>query len=199
MSGPAQFDGPNSPSSSCSWEVVDSGSASDQQETEDEIVCGDHSNPKLNSVEAQAEMAVENALGAGASDGVAAGGDVYHYHQHFLRKHRYIMNDRSVHYHINHVHHHHYHLHGEFPFRGYNGFNGNGNVASLRLDLCARDRGHDRSRSRALASETERLTGYPFCVFMWLHKQTSIHLLVMFQDMRNRCHGANSVTVTMTV
>ena len=137
--------------------------------------------------------------GAGASDGVAAGGDVYHYHQHFLRKHRYIMNDRSVHYHINHVHHHHYHLHGEFPFSGYNGFNGNGNVASLRLDLCARDRGHDRSRSRALASETERLTGYPFCVFMWLHKQTSIHLLVMFQDMRNRCHGANSVTVTMTV
>lgn len=70
--------------------------------------------------------------------------DAVHYHRHtitnnYYRKHSYKFRDFSKHYHLNHVHHHHYHhvhKHYYYPSHAFNGFNGNGSVASMTLSPC---------------------------------------------------------------
>lgn len=127
-----------------SWDMVDSGdesrslsngaAADEDQERFSRPLPSDHAREMQNvgSLEADAEARANAAFSHGGVGG--GGGDVHHHHQHFYRKHKYIVKDTSKHFHINHVHHHHYHQHSAFPFAGYNGWNGNGNVRSLQLE-----------------------------------------------------------------
>ena len=122
--------------SSHSWEIVDPANGADSDR--EALGCPLPSNTSreirnLEGLEERAEMMAEGAVGGGERGNQNPHPQVHHHHQHFFRKQKYTINDSSKHYHICHVHHHHYHFHGEFPFRGYNGWNGNGNVASLRL------------------------------------------------------------------